>query len=149
VVSGARRCGDVGRGDGRAAGAVRRGPRVAPAAGCVVYRDEETGELVKEFGEVTVASDGAWIRVLPRRDADLRDVRLLLGCAELAFRERPSRAHGWVTRRQDGRGYWRSTILRDVDQHEAEASAFRSAVRRMDAVARLLDAASSTCGARS
>jgi hypothetical protein len=94
--------------------------------GCVAYRDEE-GVLVKEVGDLVWWPDGL-INVFPRRDATDKEVRLLLRCAQRAFREgQPKRATGWTDRHRKGKSWWRSTILRQVDDGDAEAGAFRAA----------------------
>jgi hypothetical protein len=97
-------------------------------------------DLVKEIGELTVVPAEGTINVIPRRDADPGDVRLLLACAELAFREKPSRASGCVDRRRKGRSWWRCTILRAVREGEAAAGAFRSAQKVVDLQRSALDA---------
>ena len=116
-------------------GVVLRRPQ---AMGCVVYRSVDDDELVKEVGELVVARSGV-VYAAPRRDALERDVRQLLCCAELALRERPSRASGWVDRRNRQQSWWRCTILRSVDERDVEASAFRSAEQVRDAALDAVD----------
>jgi hypothetical protein len=92
---------------------------------CVVYRSMAENKLMKEVGELTVGRAGVSVR--PRQDTTEPELRLLLGCAEKALREKPSRATGWQYKRTKQASWWRCTILRPIDDGDEEASAFRSA----------------------
>lgn len=101
--------------------------RPAGTLRCIVYRDAETDAIVKEVGEKYLLRSGE-CRAVPRQDATASDVLLLLRSAGLAVRQKPSRATGWWARRTKRNGaYWQATVLREVDDGEAEAAAFRSA----------------------
>lgn len=87
------------------------GVRLRPAAGQLVYfRDEETGYVMKEIGSLFVDPDGT-IEILPCRGHSPRDLRVLLGSAEEAFRRKPSKATGWHFRRRGpGKSFWYAEI---------------------------------------
>lgn len=102
---------------------------------CVVFRDIESGELVKEIGELKLRSDRT-ITAFPRSDTNDREVVARLKAAEGGYRTKPSRATGWTDRRAGDERWWRTTIIVATDEHELYAEAYRS---RELAQFRLLD----------
>jgi hypothetical protein len=104
-------------------------------AGCLVFRDQDDDVLVMEIGEIIVHKDGQ-VRVLPRRDAGEKEVRCLLGSAELALRDKPTARGGWHHTRRGGKSWWRATILVPVDDDHPLAGAFRAGQKMKDVVDR-------------
>ncbi|MGC0365070.1 hypothetical protein ABH922_003054 [Rhodococcus sp. 27YEA15] len=60
--------------------------------GDIIYRMRR-GVLMAEIGALVVM--GSLIRVIPRLECNDRQSALLLGAAEVAFHEQPTRAGGW------------------------------------------------------
>lgn len=97
-----------------------------PFGKMVYYVDPESGRLLAEVGEITVYATGR-IVVWPRANINQRHERTLLGCAELAFREPPSKKTGWWYRRRGpGKSYWASIVLVPVPEQHPIAMAVRA-----------------------
>lgn len=90
-----------------------------PVGQVLYYRDLESGQLVKEIGNVIVRAGGR-IEAWPFAGLTSRDLATLLGSAVVAFREPPSKREGWSHhQRPQGRSYWRCAVcvpVRNDDQ---------------------------------
>lgn len=85
--------------------------------------DDESGHLMAQVGSITVYPDG---RIIAWANKGIPESarRILWGCAEKAFREKPSKATGWEYRpRNGGKGYWASGVSVPVGHTDPVAMA--------------------------
>lgn len=73
------------------------------------------GELLAEIGAICVLVDTEEIKVYPCRGIGALEQRMLAGCAQMAFEEKPRGGTGWRYTRKGGKPRWIGYIIVGVE----------------------------------
>ena len=113
----------------------------APRGPSYYFLDEESGYLMKEVGATFVYPHNGRIRVVPRVGITTRDRRVLLGHADLTFREKPSRASGWLHRRgkAGSPSFWYTAVQVVVGDDDEQGRMIMHAARQEECIAVITD----------
>lgn len=74
------------------------------------YFDEKKKLIYKEIGVIDVFPSTGKISAWPMEKLTARETEMLIGTAELAFRQPPTKATGWSLKRRKNRNFWRSYV---------------------------------------
>ncbi len=98
------------------------------------YFDEHKKRVFKEIGVVDVYPSSGKISAWPMDGLTPREIEMLIGTAELAFRTKPTKATGWSFKRRKNFNFWRTYVSVPVhpdNDHVAHAIAEARSVQDM------------------
>lgn len=100
-----------------------------PRGTAYYYYDDYKKRVFKNLGALTVSASTGRITVHPLNGLKDTEVKMLVGAAENAFREPPTKAGGWKFHRRKSGNYWTTLIAAPVDpRQDAVAEAVMTTV---------------------